>query len=317
MVQYYVLLRAKQFIRFYSFSDIHPLRGVPITLGLFTFVSALLYDKAPYPAWIYMVLSVAALTELQNEKTNSFLKQMTSRSTFFKIKLAENSLILLPFVLVMAYYHSWLQLIIAIALVIPYSYSSAKLPKPKLKALKTPYAGYAYEGNFGFRSMFFAYVLYAALLIVGCAVHNIYVFMVPFFILLFCMQAVYGEIEEPIYIWMYRTSAGGFLKKKLSVLFRNYLITFAPFLLLGLVFYYAEWPLLLLCFMAGLLANIGSMLIKYHFYPGRMIVQISQMVFFGCTVACLAMPVMLFAVVLFLLFSAYRARTNLKYILKC
>jgi hypothetical protein len=61
----------------------------------------------------------------------------------------------------------------------------------------------------------------------------------------------------------------------------------------------------------------GCLFIKYHFYPSAIVIQISQMLFFVLTVSCLASPLMLPAVVLFLIFSYFRARRNLKYILKC
>lgn len=317
MLSNYLLLRLRQFVRFYSFSDIHPLIGIPVTCLLFAALSAVVYHKAPYAAWVYAGVAMLAITELQNVKTNSFLKQLLTKEVFFKIKLAENMLMLLPFAAVMVYYQSWWQLLTVLVLAVPYSYYSAKLPRPQLKALPSPYKGYAYEANFGFRSMFFGYVLYLLLLVAGCIAQHVYVLMVPFFLLLFCMVAAYGELEEPIYIWTYRTTAGGFLKKKFYTLVRNYCITFAPFLLLGLVFCYAEWQVVLLCFAAGLTAVTGSMLIKYHFYPGRTIVQITQMIFFGCTVAGLAMPPMLAASLLFLAFSAWRAKRNIKTILKC
>lgn len=317
MVSNYIILRLRQFVRFYSFSDIHPLLGIPATAVIFAVLSAVVYHKAPYAHWVYCGLTLLTVTELQNAKTNSFLKQMLTRNVFFRVKLAENLLLLLPFAMVMVYYNSWLQLLAAVAFTLPYSYSSAKLPKPQLKALGTPYSGYAYEANFGFRAMFAGYVLYALLLVAGCIAQNVYVLMVPFFILLFCMVAAYGELEEPVYIWTYRATAGGFLKKKFYTLLRNYSITFAPFLLLGLVFCHREWAIVLLCFGAGLVALTGAMLIKYHFYPGRVVVQITQMLFFGCAVAGLAIPPMLGAALLFLFFSAWRARANLKTILQC
>jgi hypothetical protein len=84
MLFYYTSLRLKQFIRFYRFSDIHPLIGIPVTIVLFIFVSALLFEKVPSAHWLYLGLALAVITELQQEKRNAYLRQMLSRSNFLK-----------------------------------------------------------------------------------------------------------------------------------------------------------------------------------------------------------------------------------------
>ncbi|RYD57876.1 MAG: hypothetical protein EOP56_06270 [Sphingobacteriales bacterium] len=317
MLFYYLSLRLKQFLRFYRFSDIHPLIGIPVTLILFAFGSALLFEKVPMPEWLYLIATLGAVMELQGEKTNAYLRQMLSQVNFFKAKLGENLLILLPFIGIMVWKHAWIQIALTIALVVPYSWFSVKMPKPKLKAMRTPFAPYAFEHNMVFRSVSMMYVGYVLLLITGVVVQNFYVFLAPFFLLLFFTIVTYGLPEEPYYIWVYRTGANKFLLRKLKTLVINYLITFSLFALLGAVFYTSQLPMIALSFAVGLLCMIGCLFIKYHFYPSAIVIQISQMLFFALTVSCLASPLMLPAVVLFLIFSYFRARRNLKYILKC
>lgn len=317
MVSYYVSLRLKQFLRFYSFSDIHPVIGVPVTIILFLFASALLFDKAPYPTWLYLAVTISAVAQLQSAKTNGFLKQRVSPSVFFQCKLAENAIMLLPFLAVMAYYRCWWQMLIAIAFILPYSRYSIGIAMPKLKAIPTPYMAYAFEFNLAFRTFFLVYIIYIVLLVTGGLVHNFYVFLVPFFLLLFFLQTAFGLIEEPYYIWVYRSSAAGFLFRKLKTICLSYGITILPFLALGAVFYYSELPAIFLCALIGLLAISGGMLIKYHFYPSTIVVQISQLLFFGFTIACVASPLMLPAVLLFMLFSFFRAKRNIKTMLQC
>jgi|GEM_PF-3160015 len=319
MVATYISLRLKQFARFYSFNGMHPLLGIPLTGVLFTLLSILLYNRIPgtNAAWVYCGLTIAAITELQNTKSNDLLKRMMTPKGFYSIKLAENLLLLLPFASIMAYQQSWLQLAAVLTFTIPYSYYSTKLPRPQIKALPSPYKGFAYEANYGFRAMFVAYLLYIALLIAGCVTGNVYILLPPFFILLFCMVASYSEMEAPIYIWMYRITATGYLARKWYTLAVNYCITFLPFLLAGLVFYIAEWQLIVLCFTAGLVALTGVMFIKYQFYGGGVITQIMQFLFCGCIMAGIAMPVIAATAILYLPFAGWRAHRNIKNILQC
>lgn len=317
MLSYYITLRLKQFLRFFSFNGMHPAIGLPISTCIFVFISAMVYYKAPYAEWVYLLMAVGSVTELQNVKTNSFLQQMVERKTLFRIKLAENLLVLIPLVVVMCYYHSWWQLAIAILFTILYSNWNKKLPRPKVRSLPVPFKGHAYEANFGFRTMFPAYLLYIVLLIVGSLVQNVYVLLVPFFLQVLFVQLSYGEVEGPQYIWMHRMSATTFLKKKFITLLSNYGIIFTPFLLFGLIAYTNEWPLLLLCFMAGLIAVTGGMLIKYQFYPAQFIIQITQLMFLGGALGGLAMPQLLAVCVVYIIYAAVKARKNIKTILKC
>jgi hypothetical protein len=227
-------------------------------------------------------------------------------------------MILSPFVAVMAWYQAWMQIAVAIALIIPYSYFSVKMPKPKLRALRTPFALHAFEQNMAFRSMFLVYIGYLLLLVVGVVSQNFYVFLAPFFILLLLTTTVtYGLPEEPFYIWVYRSGAKVFLFRKLRALLISFGITFLPFALLATIFYSSQLPVVLLCLIVGLLSMVGCLFIKYHFYPSTVVIQISQIVFFGFTVACVASPLMLLVVLPFLVFSFFKAKRNIKYILKC
>lgn len=295
----------------------HPTIGLPLIAGIFIFISAMVYYKAPYPAWIYTFIALSSITEVQHTKTNSFLAQTVNTKMLFRIKLTENLLILLPFVIVMCYYQSWWQITVALPLVVLYSASNKKLPRPKVKALPVPFRGHSYEANFGFRSMFPAYVLYVLLLVVGSLVQNVYVLLAPFFIQLLFIQLSFSEVEDPQYIWMHRMSANAFLKDKFVTLLRNYAIVFTPFLVAGLIAYTNEWSLLLLCFIVGLVSVTGAMLIKYLLYPAQFIIQVTQLMFFGGAVGGLAMPQMLAVCIVFIVYAVVRARKKLKTILKC
>lgn len=317
MVVYYILLRLKQLLRFFTFNGLHPLAGIPIAMALFLLVSAGIYYKAPYAEWVYLLVAVLTITESQNAKTNRFLHFEVHPALLFKIKLAENFVVLFPFAAVMIYHGNWLQVIISLPLVAGYSRFNQKLPRLKLKLPRSPYPKYSYEANFGYRSLFAAYPLCLVLLIAAGFSGNVYILLVPFIILLFCVQAAYGEPESIIYIWQYRMSSALFLRQKAYLAVRNYSITFFPFLITGLACYPQQWQIIISCFIAGVLVITGSMIIKYQFLESRLVMQITQVIFFGAVVGGLIIPAILIVAILFMLYSTFRARANLLTILKC
>ena len=66
----------------------------------------------------------------------------------------------------------------------------------------------------------------------------------------------------------------------------GYNISYALFMIVGLIFFTEQAGMLFMCYAAGLMGLTGCMLIKYHFYPGAIVVQISQFVFLGFVIGC-------------------------------
>ncbi len=317
MISYYLSLRLKQFIRFFSLNSVNPVIGIAILSLIFLALSATVFQKISYAPWVYAAIAAAALVELQNNKMNAVLKQQVKREVFFKTKLLENIMLMIPFVSFLLVKQSWIQALLLMILVVPYSYYSFGRPKTKMIALPSPYPKHVFEYNSAFRVYVLAYLLHLLLLVAAVISGNFYVLLVPFFIILFFMQTVYGIPEDASYIWLYRCSSASFLKKKIWALTKAYTLTILPFVLTGLVFYSAHFAMIGLCIAVGYISMIGALFIKYHFYPSAFIIQLSQILFFGSCMVGIAVPPVLLVIILFLLFSYYRAYKNIKYILQC
>lgn len=317
MVGYYISMRLKQFWRFFSFNQVNPFIGIIVLPVIFVILSLLLFEKAPYPAWIYTAMAIVSILELQAASSNSFLKEHVNSSTYYRAKLAENILLMLPFTILLIAKNGFVQAGLTIAFVIPYSLYNVKLPKPKLKALKSPYLPYAIEWHNSFRSFVSVYILHLLLLIPGVISGNFYVYLVPFFLLLFFMNTTYAVVEDKFFIWVYRTSARQFLARKLKALAAGYALSFVLFAVVGAVFYAQHIVLLLLCLFAGFVAMAGSLIIKYHFYPGEFVIQLSQMLFLGFVLGGLVSPPLFIVALLIIIFSFFKAKKNLKTILQC
>ena len=141
--------------------------------------------------------------------------------------------------------------------------------------------------------------------------------LVPFIMLLFILVTAYGMLEDRFMIWVYRKTAKGFLWSKFKSLFIGYNISYALFMIVGLIFFTEQAGMLFMCYAAGLMGLTGCMLIKYHFYPGAIVVQISQFVFLGFVIGCFFNPAMVILCMLLMLFSFFKAISKVKSILLC
>ncbi len=315
MVWYYISLRLKQFWRFFSFNDIHPLIGIPLTALAFSIFSYVLSTRTAYAPWVLAGLGILGISQLQSTSANSFLREKTGKA-FVQLKLAENYLISLPFIIAILFLKAWAPAVVLCVLVAPYSLVNIRISRPQV-ALRSPFLRHGFEFNYGFRVFSGFYIVYMLLLVVGVISGNYYVLLLPFFALLYFTCSFFGFVEDPFYIWLYRSSPMQFLLSKAKTISVNYAITFVPFLLVGLIAYPVHYTIILLSVAIGLLAVWGSMLLKYHFYPSALSAQIAQTIFFGICILSIINPVFIFVVIAFLLFSFYRAQVRLKSILVC
>lgn len=317
MTGFYLAMRCRQFLRFFSFNGINPVIGVTLSAIVFLGISEVLFLKMPYAGLFYGVFALLSLVQLQSANSNAFLLQQTSRKVFFKLKVAENMLLAIPFVAELLFHRYYLLSACLFLVIIPYSWFSYSLPKPKRAVLSTPYAKHSFEFQSGFRTYILIYPLHILLLVASVLSINIYVLLAAYFILLFFMSTFYGKVESEEFIWVYRTTAGGFLAKKAFTLFKHYCITFLPSLILGATLFTTQLPVLLLCMITGLLGLVGCIFIKYHFYPSEFVIQLSQMILLGLALFCMLNPVYVLLLIIILLFSFFKAMARLKTILQC
>ncbi len=319
MTSYYITLRFRQLLRFFAFNSIQPVVGMALLAGAQVAGSALVFYKLSYAYAlpVYSVLALATVMQLQNKASNDFLGRNTDKTTFFKAKLAENELIVAPFVLFLLYKQSWLYAAGVATIVVPYSWYSFSMPRPRLGQMPTPYPAHSFEFLNGFRMYFAAYITHAGVLALGIFANNYYICLLSFILLLFVMISYYGVVEEPFYIWVFRSGASSFLWQKVKTLAVNYLLTFAVFTIVTGAFYHEQFAITAWCLLLGLLGLCGSMLIKYQFYPSAFIIQLSQMIFLGLAVASALAPAAILILTAYLVFAFTRARNRLKTILQC
>lgn len=286
-MSYYFVLQAKRLNRFLLEFGITPYLAYPLFIILFFVMSFLIFIKAAgYAPWLYILTFSIILESISQQDRTLLLKSLFNRKAFYKIRLIENLVIAIPFLLFLLYQQNYLFAVglffIALSFVfIPY-YRSFQLSIP------TPYKRRPFEFTAGFRNKII-YLPFILLLIiksiqVGNANLALFILAVIFFICL----SFYGAVEDPYFAWIHNKPPEQFLFFKIKQGLINSTILSGPILLiLGLAFF-ETWPAVLLIQGMGYVLIMTIILAKYSAFPSTM--NLPQIILF---MLCFWLPPML------------------------
>ncbi len=234
-VTHYLELKRKILDRRLLEFGIQPYLAYILAPLLFFFISFLLFYKTEYAVYIYSTLALSYLFQFSNKKKSDFLELYFKKEAFKKIRIVENALVVLPFVIFLLFkmHFMWALGLTLFALGLSFFKGKAN----SNLHLPTPFGKYPYEFATGIRKLFPFYlgILFLLLMAVSVGNYNLGLFalaMVPFL----CMN-FYGELENPFYVWIYNKSPMDFLKHKALVAsFYLCLLSLPVFIVLAFVF---------------------------------------------------------------------------------
>ena len=271
---------------------LNPILGFIIILTAFCGFSIYLFSKIEYANYIYILIALSAIFQYSEIKRNDFLKLIYPKINYFKIRILENLITVVPFIIFLCHrveFYSVLLLIVASIL-----FSFLNTNKKVTSTIPTPFYRKPFEFIVGFRKsligFLFAYFLTAMSLIYQN--FNLGIFsLVLIFILCF---SFYSEPENEFYVWVYKLKVNAFLFDKIitAILFST--IISLPVIIPMLIFFQTN-ILAVFGFQAlGYCYLLTFILAKYSAYPKKM--NLPQGILLALS---LAMPQLLLALVPF------------------
>lgn len=264
----YFGLQLKRANRWLQDSGFNPLLALGLSLAVFGLLSIYLFYKTPYAVYVYLLISLFFTATLSEEKRNEWLEYCFRKADYKKLRIVENSLAALPFLLfliVRSYF--WFALLLEIL--------SVLLVLLRLKTtvhftLPTPFYKRPFEFTVGFRNTFFlfpvAYLLTAISIMAGNFNLGIFSLLLSFLVVL----TYFTKVESENYVWVYNLSAGGFLWKKLRMALLFATLLALPIILSLGIYFYSDMLYLLLFLLLGYVYLIGMVLGKYASFPERL-----------------------------------------------
>lgn len=173
-----------------------------------------------YLAFAYALLPFFPIIRLQNIDRQNFLKNLYSRNQYLKIRISENILIALPFLIILLFKQEYLASLICLSLT--FVLTTVTINQSLDKALTTPFYKSPFEFIAGFRKSIILFPLVYAILIIGIIKDNFNLSLSSLFIQSLIGMSFYNKPDNKYLVWIHKHQPKSFLFHKLKIAFRHF-----------------------------------------------------------------------------------------------
>ena len=229
--------------------------------------SLLLLERTDYAAYLIAVLSLSAYNWFSGRKRNDFLQLNFGKPIFRKIRLLENGLVTLPFLLLFLFKGYWalalVQILVGGAMTLRSGGGFTAFTLP------TPFSKHPWEFALGFRQYWWLWLIAVFLLVMGIRAENFELSAFSWFITVFGATAFYQKPEPGFYVWVHAMTGQQLLNRKLLFGGIHLLILGLPFVIALLVSFPEHWMLIAGLQLLAILYLIMTITVKYTAYPNE------------------------------------------------
>jgi len=244
---------------------IEPFLAYTIGPVLFCFVSIRLFQNIEFAEYVYLFAAVFLTLKLSESNRNIFLKQCFSKLKYMQLRILENSIIALPFLVFLLYNckFSTSLLLLLFAFLLPIFNFEIK----SNFTLKTPFYKNPFEFTVGFRNTFFVFLGAYFLTYQAIKSDNL---NLGIFALLLCLVvcfSFYLKPEDKFFIWIFALTPKGFIAYKLRIMLIYTTLICLPITISLSVFFLDKiWIIIGMQCLAYFYLYTG-MLAKYFLFP--------------------------------------------------
>lgn len=286
----YFLLQISFFERRFEQAGFNFKLAIILLLGALGGLSYLLYQKTNYAGWILSFMALSFCLNLSHKLRTEFLQITFANQLFRKIRLLENLTIILPFLIVFVVFQDWISALVLCILSI--LFSQLTFGKGARLVIPSPFGLQPFEFLLGFRRYFWILPLAIGFILIGWKYANFNLAIVAFAVMgLFSLQ-FYGFPEDEWYVWNEAKKPVQFLRSKLTISTKHFIIwMFIPLMLMLSLF-----PTMFLFTILGLFASIlfvwTIIAAKYARFPNE--INFVDMLLMAFCIACPPLIILMF-----------------------
>jgi hypothetical protein len=282
-----------------------PLLGYLFVLIAFVLLSAYVFQKTDFAKYLVILISLSTLFKLSENTRADFLLSTFGDKIKIQIRILENTILCLPFVLLLLYKSVFLEasMLFLCSLLL----SLFTLQSAFHFTIPTPFSKNPFEFSTGFRRSFFLFPIAYALTFMAIKVDNFNLGLFSMLLIFLIAMSYYPTPENEFFVWVHADSPRSFLKKKMMVALSYVMLLASPILISLLIFYPLEFEKTLLLLLIGILLLLTIILAKYTAYPTE--INFPEVIKIAL---CLFFPPLFVVMIPYLYFKAV---ANLKYIL--
>ena len=278
-----------------------------ILLGIAFYVfSFFLFQRTEYAVYFYLFISLTSTAKLSEIKRYEFLKTSFKNSRLRQIRLIENGITSVPFLMFLVY--KQLFLFALLLLVLSSLLALANFKTTINWTIPTPFYKKPFEFLVGFRNTFYLFLLAYSLAGISIYVNNFNLGAFSIIFVFVLMMGFYTLPENEIFVWNFNVTARDFLFTKLKIAWVYASFIVVPLSIILTIFFPQNLTYILLAILVGYGFLSCMLLAKYAVFPNE--INLTQFFFFGISV--LFPPLLLLLIPHYFLQSAKRLKAYLK-----
>ncbi len=293
----YLTLQYRMLNRHLQEAGLQPWVGYPLFLLAFIGLSEYLFQKTSFAAYFFLLFALSIISGKSEKSRNDFLRSTFPSVHYYHLRLVENSLVAIPFILFLAWKQEWIPIFILLSLstILVFTTHNSRWNF----TIPTPFSKHPFEFAVGFRKTFLAWLFAYFLTIMAISVGNFNLGVFSLALLFLIFYSFYLEPENDFFVWIYKKSASGFLLDKIGRSLIQSSLPTLPAMFALLLFLEGDWQTMLLFQGMGYVFLITVILVKYASYPGKM--YLPYLVLLGLSIY---FPPLLFGLIPFLFFKS-------------
>ena len=265
-----------------------------LILLVFVGVSFLLLSgKYVYAPYIYALASLFFVSKLNDIRRNDFLKFCFTKAQYRKVRILENLIVTLPFLLFLLCKDHFYLTLILVAITISMALLSFKTTYNI--TIPTPFYKKLFEFTVGFRNTFFMFFISYGVAIIAIKVNNFNLGVFALGLIFLTILGYYLKPENEYFIWIYNCTPAKFLFKKIGVAILFSFCLSLPVLILLSIAYFEHIGVLLIFTFLGFMYLTTLILAKYSVYPEEIGIMQGVILAFGLFPPMLIVIIPLFA----------------------
>jgi hypothetical protein len=251
--------------------DSHPIVAYLLALFVllvFVGLSIFLFHKTTFAPCLYVLVSLYFTLKLSEIKRNDFLKIQFGNLRYRKVRILENLIVALPFVIFLIYEQQLYPTIFLVAITVLTALLSFKATCNF--TIPTPFYKKPFEFTVGFRNSFFMFFIAYGLAIIAIVEDNFNLGAFSLGLIFLTILGYYLKPENEYFVWSYSLTPAKFLIEKIKIAFVFSFCLCLPVLILLSIFYFEHIVVLFFLTLLGNLYLTTLILAKYSAYPNEM-----------------------------------------------
>ena len=271
---------------------------------LFAGFSIYLFYKTAYASYVYVAFALVLTGKLSGIGRNDFLKLCFGDSKLKQLRMAENLIVILPFLVFLLYSKAYIMALMLFIMGILMALVNFRTTLNIM--IPTPFYRRPFEFPTGFRNTFYLILAAYALIIPAVVVGNFNLGIFALLLVFGVTLTYYMKPEHPYYVWIFGMNARRFLMEKLKTAMAYAgLLVLPVVLVLGVFFPHYITILLAFCLLG--FAYLACMIVsKYAAFPDEL--NIAQGVLLAL---CIWLPPLLLIMIPFLFRKSQHRLSNL------